>query len=165
MHFASDEVYNLNLIIDEHFDRQINQIDIHTEELLLCGTYDVKDQDELNQERQSIISHIERVKHANLIRNSGMQEEFEAKWASVIEDSTMSYQTKLELVKSDYITPDCFLVKDLNFGVHYSLWVTSWFNKKHHVDFRSLFLFNFCFQFFYVINTYFCILVFYFILK
>ena len=134
------DLYNLNLIISEHFDVQINVIDIRAEELI-CRVKTTFELDEINEERDKLIVKIESLRDSNLAKNVGTQEYFERKWHHIMMDSKMSYQSKLDYMKSDCIGPDCFLVKDTNYVLGYSLWVTCWFNEREHVEFRFEFLF------------------------
>ena len=129
-------IYNLNLIISEHFDIQINFIDIHVEELICKFVKEAKSQEDVNDERDKIIYQIEKLRDTNLDKNRSRQKDFEKEWQHIIEDNKMSYQNKLELFKKIYIKPDCFLVKDLNYTINYSLWITNWFNERAHVEFR-----------------------------
>lgn len=135
-----DEIYNLNLIIADHFDLKINAIDIHAEELI-CKAKSESEIDELNDEREKIVNQIEHLRDLNLRRNASKQAMFEARWQHFIVDPKMSYQTKLDSFRREFIRPDCFLLKDFNYRIEYSLWVTNWYNDKEHVDFRWLFIF------------------------
>ena len=72
------DLYNLNLIISEHFDVQINVIDIRAEELI-CRVKTTSELDEINEERDKLIVKIESLRDSNLAKNVGTQEYFERK--------------------------------------------------------------------------------------
>ena len=131
------DVFNLNLIISEHFDLQINLIDIHAEELI-CYSKTSTQIDEINDERAKIIKQIEYIRDFNLAKNSATfkQNVFDEKWHHVIDDTKLSYQAKLDCILGECIKPDCFLVKDANYIIQHCLWVTNWYNEREHVEFR-----------------------------
>ena len=128
-----EETFHPRLIIVEHIADIINRIDVHTEKLIYETKPSDEDVSELNELRQKQISQLEKFQMLNLAANMFMTESFEDKWASLIEDSSVSYVAKMDQVKHDLIVIDCVLVEDKASKSKLAVWVFRWFNNAANV--------------------------------
>jgi hypothetical protein len=110
--------FHSRLIITDHFEEIINQIDIKTETLLLDQSLTEETRNKLNEIRDEKIEKIKEIKeiNLNLLQNNEQEEE-------------------LELDLEKLIHFDCVLLeqpKSLNGLV---LWITSWFYNQKDLEF------------------------------
>ena len=124
------ETFNINLIIDEHFNKIINQLDIYIEKLILDTNPDEAYLKELNSIRAKQILQIEAVKQFNLQSRDFTEEAFLAKWDHLIQNESMDYDAKMDFIKSDLIKHDCVLIEDLQVKSKMALWILRWFNTS-----------------------------------
>ena len=128
------EYYEPRLIIDEHFAKLINHIDVKTEQLLANPNLSEDDKNELNLSRAKQIAKLEEIKQINLAANKLDLEPFLAKWDSLLNDPAIEYETKLDVIKRDLIVQDCVLVNDHRFKSTMALWLFRWFNDQQQLN-------------------------------
>ena len=116
--------YHLQLIIIDHFDDVINQIDIKTETLLQDQSLKQETRDKLNAIRGEQIEKIKEIKEANLnlLENDKETEELEA------ED---------EIALEKLIHFDCVLLEGSNTLNGLVLAITSWFYDQKELKFSK----------------------------
>ena len=133
----SNDIYHYNprIIIDKHFSEKINQIDINTEQQIANENLSESDLAEINELRNKKITKVTELKQINLDANKFDEEFFYEKWQLLIENNSMEYLKKLDMIKKDLIVYDCVLVNDANFKSNMSLWTFPWFNDMEQVDF------------------------------
>ena len=127
--------YNQNMLIEEHFDLIQNQIDIVTEEeinrLRVSGISSEKAIQQINELRKSQLRQVEQIKKFNFDHNKRTQEEFYAKWRSLIENKSIEYGDKLDILKTDLIVQDCVTLKNPVCQSKITLLLFGWYvNKK-----------------------------------
>ena len=135
------ETYRVNLIIDEHFEKIKNQLDIFIEQLILDNHEDEAFLKELNSIRLKQISLIEEIKKFNLKPSEFDEEAFLTKWDHLIQDESMEYDAKLDLIKPDLITHDCVLIEDLRVKSKMTLWTFKWFNNAANLKIFRYFIY------------------------
>ena len=107
---------NSRLMIVDHFDEIINEIDIKTETLFLDQSLTEETKNKLNEIRDEQIEKIKEIKEINLnLLQNNEQEEFE----------------DLEKI----IHFDCVLLEQPKSENGLVLWITSWFYNQENLDF------------------------------
>ena len=110
--------FNKNLLVFDHFDDVINQIDIKTETLLQDQSLTEETRDKLNEIREKQIENIKEIKEINL--NCLQNEEEE----------------ELELDLEKLIHFDCVLLEQPKNSLNgLVLWITSWFYNQKDLKF------------------------------
>jgi hypothetical protein len=124
--------FHPQVIIVDHFDEIINQIDIKTETLLLDQSLSHKAQNKLNEIRATKIKKIEELKELNLSRlpQKFNEEEYSGKWSHFLDDESLEYKLKIVKIKEEIILYDCVLL-----GNPSHLWITSWFHNETNLGF------------------------------
>jgi hypothetical protein len=109
--------FTKNLLVIDHFDDIINQIDIKTETLLQDQSLTEETRNKLNEIREKQIEKIKETKQINLnLLKNNEQEEFE----------------DLERI----IHFDCVLLEQPKNSLNgLVLWITSWFHNKENLEF------------------------------
>ena len=106
------------LIINDHFDDVINQIDIKTETLFLDQSLTDETRNKLNEIREKQIEKIKEIKEINL---NLLQNEKEA---------------ELELYLEKLIHFDCILLEQPQNSLNgFDLWITSWYYNQKDLEF------------------------------
>ena len=108
---------NSRLIISDHFDDIINQIDIKTETLLQDQNLSKETKNKLNEIRDEQIEKIKEIKEINLniLQNEGEE---------------------LELDLEKLIHFDCVLLEQPKNSLNgFILWITSWFYDQANLEF------------------------------
>ena len=150
------EYYNPRLIISEHFDYIITKLDIHTEYLLKENINDSTGLETICKQREMIINQLKLTKDFNLRifnESNNNEKDFEEKWKNLIENLSLSYEEKMDILKIDLIKEDCVLMVDLNCNIKYSLWLIGGFNSTNDLSLLRLkFFFN---HFFFKKNQFF----------
>jgi hypothetical protein len=110
----SKQNQNPRLIVNDHFDNIINQIDIKTETLLQDQSLTNETRNKLNQIRDEQIEKIKEIKEINLnLLDTNENEDLE----------------KL-------IHFDCVLLEQPKHSLNgFVLWITSWFYNKENLEF------------------------------
>ena len=127
-------MYSPDYIIDDHFSRLINDIDIETEQLILFLKGDPTFNSIINDLRQTHIQQIEALKKLNMASNEFTTESFNAKWADVIDNEFIEYEDKLDIMKHDLIKQDCVIMKDPRLCPRTTLWLFGWYVNKPAVQ-------------------------------
>ena len=144
-----NQSFHPRVLIIDHFDDIINQIDIRTETLLENLEFSSKkrkleDETEqtgskLNEIREKQIEKINEIKQINLNHWSehGNEEEYEEKWSHIINDASLEYSQKIDQIKEkDLIRFDCVLLEQPKNGINdLNLWITSWFYNQNNLEF------------------------------
>ena len=120
----SNRNFHSHLVIIDHFDNIINQIDIKTETLLMDQSLTQETRDKLNELREKQIEKIKEIKeiNLNLLNNATEIEE--------VENSL-----DLEQIKEKLIHFDCVLLEEPNILYGFDLWITSWFYNQKNLNF------------------------------
>jgi len=123
--------FNPKVIIEDHFDKVKNQIDIKTETILHEKSHILseKRQQFLNKLRQSFLDKIDQVKEKNLslFTSNNDEEAFKLKWSQIIESDQLEYEQKIEKLKEDLISFDCIVISDEKCALGVALWITPWY--------------------------------------
>jgi len=132
--------FHPQVIIVDHFDKIINQIDIKTETLLENQYLERETRKELNVVREAQIERINELKKLNLNRlpqsiNNKEEEEYRQKWSHVIDDISLEYKHKIDKIKEELILEDCVLWENPNLINDFQLWITSWFYNEKDLKF------------------------------
>ena len=129
--------FHSQVIIVDHFDLIINQIDIKTETLLENQSLNGDTRKELNEIRETQIERINELKEFNLshLPQSINEEEYKEKWSHVITDTSLKYKHKIDKIKEELILEDCVLWKNSNLINGFQLWITSWFYNEKNLEF------------------------------
>jgi hypothetical protein len=132
--------FHPQVIIVDHFDKIINQIDIKTETLLENQYLDGETRKELNVVREAQIERINELKELNLSHlpqsiNNKEEEEYRHKWSHVIDDTSLQYKHKIDKIKEELILEDCVLWENPNLINDFQLWITSWFYNEKDLEF------------------------------
>jgi hypothetical protein len=143
--------FHPQVIIVDHFDQIINQIDIKTETLLENQSLDGDTRKELNEIRETQIERINELKEFNLshLPQSINEQEYKEKWSHVITDTSLEYKHKIDQIKEELILEDCVLWKNSNLINGFQLWITSWFYNEKNLEFLKLIGFILDFKGFY----------------
>ena len=129
--------FNPELIIVDHFDDIINQIDIKTEALLSKISMKEETKKEINETREKQIEDIKQSKELNLnhLPQEFNEDEYRLKWAHVIDDNSLEYKHKIDKIKEELILYDCVLLENPDKINGCVLWITSWFHNEMNLEF------------------------------
>ena len=132
-----NQSFHPRLIIVDHFDEIINQIDIQTESLLVDQSLPEETKNKINALREKQIKEIKELKELNLnhLPQEFNEDEYRQKWAHVIDDNSLAYKHKIDKIKEQLILYDCVSLqnpKQINCCV---LWITSWFHNEMNLEF------------------------------
>jgi len=130
-----NQCFHPRLLIADHFDLIINQIDIKTESLLCDQSLPEETRNKLNEIRETQIEKINELKELNLKHLKLKEEEFSEKWSLVINDSSLEYKHKIDKIKEELIAEDCVLLENPNEINGFNLWITSWFHNEKDLKF------------------------------
>ena len=140
--------FNPNVLIVEHFDEKINQIDIQTETILAVqetATSAKKNNSHENETKRTKINEvrakqIEKLKELKEINLSHLpqkidQEKFKQKWSHVIDDASFDYKKKIDRIKEELILFDCALLENAKVLNGFYLWIIECFLNERDLDF------------------------------
>jgi hypothetical protein len=129
--------FHPRLLIDDHFDEIINQIDIQTESVLVDQSLQEETKNEINDLREQQIEWIKELKELSLnhLPQQFNEDEYRQKWTHVIDDNSLEYKHKIDKIKEELIVYDCVLLKDPNQIICCVLWVTPWFHNQMNLEF------------------------------
>jgi len=134
--------FNPELIIVDHFDERINAIDIETETLLEDRSLTEQFVYKLNEIREKQIEKLNEIKQANLsdFLSKGetvddVEEEYRQKWSHVIDDDSLEFKEKLDMIKEELIVYDCVLLPNTRPKCGFELWITSWYYNTPSLHF------------------------------
>ena len=96
-----NQSFHPRIIINNHFDNLINQIDIKTETLLKNQSLTEEKRNEFNEIRDKQIEKIKEIEQINLqyLPLNINQEEYEEKWSHILQDSSLDYHQKIDQIK------------------------------------------------------------------
>jgi hypothetical protein len=126
--------FHPRLIISDHFNEIINLIDVKTEILLENQSLAEETRNDLNKTRERQIEKIKEIESINLNKLPFKFDEIEYRniWSHVIDDDSIDYENKLDLIKEEIITFDCVLFEQTNLKNGLDLWITAcFFNEKN----------------------------------
>ena len=131
--------FHPRLIIDNHFDALTNRIDIRTEELLKefveHETIITEKSKDLNNLRAKQIKEIEQIKEINLKSFEHFNEdEYEIEWSEVINDTSLDYEQKIDIIKEEIISDDCVLLEVNKVVIGFDLMITKWFYNSWNLE-------------------------------
>ena len=129
------ENFHPRLIIIDHFDALVNQIDIKTETLLESESF--LKQHGLNELRERQIEKIKEIEEANLNRLPQIidENEYTLKWSHILNSTSLTYQEKLDRIKEELINFDCVLLDQPNAKNGLDLLVTAWCYNQKNLEF------------------------------
>ena len=134
-----NQSFHPSVIVNDHFQEIINQIDINTESLFRNQTLNVDDITQLNTIRYNQIRKIEEIRQINVKRLPKFTEdEYEQKWSHIFDDNKLDYTQKVEVIKDNLISIDCILVEDSSLTSNVSLWIMPCFYNKQSLEFLRL---------------------------
>ena len=129
--------FHPRLIINDHFDRVINQIDVSTESVLQDQSLTENDRNQLNKKRDIQIEKIKEIEQINF-RQSPFQldhDEYMKRWSSVLNDIFLDYNHKIERIKEELIGFDCVLLEKSNLIKGLQLCITPCFFDEKSREF------------------------------
>jgi len=136
---------NPRVIVNDHFDNIINKIDVKTETLLegialkqTLQVEQVKLQIELNEIREKQIETIQEIKKinlSNLPEYTNDDENYKVEMSHILEDHSLDYEHKVDLLKETFIFCDCVLLEHPALKNGLALWITSWFYDLKSLEF------------------------------
>ena len=151
---SQNQYFHPELIIVDHFDDIINQIDIKTESFTSKKILELdekiyiykwagieietllEDQSliDINEAREKQIEKIKEIKQLNLshLAQKFNEDEYRQKWSHVIDDPSLEYKHKIDKIKEELILYDCVLLENPEI---YILWITSWFHNQKNLEF------------------------------
>jgi predicted nuclease of restriction endonuclease-like RecB superfamily len=134
---SESESFHPRLIIVNHFDRIINEIDIKTETLLENQIFPEETRKQLNESREKQVQKLKEIKESNLkhLPQNIDEKKYKEKWAHVIEDNSLEYEHKIDKIKEELILEDCVLLDNPNEINGFSLWITSSFYNEKDLKF------------------------------
>ena len=130
----ANQNFHPRLIISDHFNEIINLIDVKTEILLENQSLADEIRNDLNKMREQQIEKIKEIESINLNKIPFKFDEIEYRkmWSHVIDDDSIEYEKKLDLIKEEIITFDCVLLEQIKLKNGLDLWITAcFFNKKN----------------------------------
>jgi hypothetical protein len=132
-----NQCFNPRLIIVDHFDELINQIDIKTEALLEKQSLSEEKRANINEAREEQIEKIKEVKEFNLnhLAQKFNEDEFRQKWSHVIDDPSLEYKHKIDKIKEELILSDCVLLENQSLLNGFDLLNTSWYHNQNDLEF------------------------------
>jgi len=136
MSFQS-QTFNPKLIITDHFDEIINEIDIKTESVLIKQSLQKRTMNKINALREKQIEEIKELKELSLkhLPQQFDEDEYRQKWAHVIDDNSLAYKHKIDKIKEELIVNDCVLLKNRSQANGCELWITSCFYNEKNMNF------------------------------
>jgi len=133
--------FHPKLIIDDHFEKIINEIDINTEKQLCDQNLNYKEFNVLNEIRDEQLKKITKLKndHLSLANTNDDYDGLNSKY-----DAASTFGKNIEIIKEKLISIDCLLMKDSESKSGISLWLTRWFFDEEHLKFIKymFFLYN-----------------------
>ena len=134
---SQNQCFNSRLIIVDHFDELINQIDIKTETLLENQSLSEETRANINEAREIQIEKIKEIKELNLnhLSQKFNEDEFRQKWYHVIDDKSMEYEHKIDKIKEELILSDCVLFENQSLLNGFDLLNTSWYHNQNDLEF------------------------------
>jgi hypothetical protein len=129
--------FHPRLIISDHFDEIINQIDIKNETLLANQLLPDETRANINEIREKQIEKLKEIKELNLshLPQKFNEDEFREKWSHAIDDKSLQYKHKIDKIKESLILFDCVLLENPKLIYGLNLWVTSWFHNETNLEF------------------------------
>ena len=112
--------FNSRLMIVDHFDDIINQIDIKTETLLQDQSISQVTRDKLNEIREEQIEKIKEIKEINL---------------NLLNNDKETKEEEAEIALEKLIHFDCVLIEQPESLNGFHLWITSWFYNEKDLTF------------------------------
>ena len=137
-----NQSFHPQLIIVDHFDDLINRIDIHTEFVLEDQSLTEREKIEINDVRAKQIEEINEMKELSLNHLSPHfnEDEYSQKWAHVMDDNSLEYKNKIDVIKEEIILEDCVLLGNPNQINAFDCWLTSWFHNEKNLEFLHFIL-------------------------
>ena len=128
--------FHPKLILVDHFDDVVNQIDVKTETLLQSQEMNEIDRSLLNDLRKIQLKEIDKVKKENLSYVVFDEDSYKLKWNTLINDETITFEQKAEIIKSSLVFKDCILLEeDESNKSGFSLWILPWFCDQIYLKF------------------------------
>ena len=129
--------FHPGVIIVDHFNEIVNQIDIKTETLLDNQTLAEETRNKLNEIREKQIQKIDEIKELNLnsLPQKFNEEEYREKWSHVIDDNSLEYESKIDRIKENLILFDIVLLENENQFNGSTVWITSWYYDVKSLEF------------------------------
>ena len=130
----ANQNFHPRLIISDHFNEIINLIDVKTEILLENQSLAEETRNDLNKMRERQIEKIKEIESINLNKLPFNFDEIEYRkmWSHVIDDDSIEFENKLDLIKEEIITFDCVLLEQTKLKIGLDLWIAAcFFNKKN----------------------------------
>jgi len=133
----SNQSFHPRLLIVDHFDAIINQIDIKIEtkldKLIKSELLTKEKQNELNETRLNYINRVREIQRKNLDHLGSKEfneEEYAQKWSHVLDESSLEFKQKIDLLKKELIVYDCVLMEQSNLenGCFSTQWNSTIFN-------------------------------------
>ena len=135
--------YHPRLIINEHFDKILNQIDVKTE--LLLAKPEIRNQKEvevdLNETRKRQIEMLKEIERLNFnhLTKFDFENEYDQIWSSVLDENVLSYEQKKELyserIRERIIKYDCVLFENAKLSNGLDLWIMPWYYNQMNLEF------------------------------
>jgi hypothetical protein len=127
----TNESYSPSKLVSDHFDAIIARIEDYCKTLLLDVDLKQRDIKKINNVKKDLVEKVTEQKQENLSKwnEKSVQDDFEAKWLSIINDSSLLDEQKIEKIKESILKSDCFFHSE---KLVLTLWVTPFYvNKKN----------------------------------
>jgi hypothetical protein len=133
-----NQSFHPRLIINDHFDAIINQIDVDTECLLEINDLTEEKRNQLNLMREKQIEKIKEIEKLNLANHLPEkfdENEYRKKWSHVFDNDSLDFEQKIDFIKEELLAYDCVLFKQPKVLNGLDLWITSWYYNAKNLDF------------------------------
>ena len=125
----ANESYSPFKLISDHFDAINARIEDHCKTLLLDVDLKQRDIKKINNVKKDLVEKVTEQKQVNLSKWDEKSADFEATWSSIIKDSSLLDEQKVEKIKDSMLISDCFFHSE---KLIMTLWVTPFYvNKKN----------------------------------
>ena len=117
--------FHPEIIIHDYFQSIINKIDINTETLLNDQKLTKTETDKciLMDLREKQIEILYKIKKESLMSLKYDEDTYMHEWGHVINDETLSFKQKLEIISQKLLSKCCILYKDQQVPSGHSLWI------------------------------------------
>ena len=92
-------------------------------------------EEDLNKLRQTQLNIVDKVQDKNLSHLKYDESEYTQKWSHITDDTKLTFEEKIEFIKTELIFNDCVLVEDNAFASGISVWIIGWFFNREHLKF------------------------------
>jgi len=127
--------FHPNLLISDHFENVINQIDIATE-IQLEKALNIDETNQLNLLRDNQIKIIKEILKMHLTKLGKYSKEQHMQISfQVLNNPSLKNEEKVDLIKEKIIDTDCLIIENSPTISKLSLWIVPWFYNSQSLEF------------------------------